>query len=280
MDLKVVEMDKIDKIIEENFCLKFELDTLAEVLLRNESERWVPGYLHSATEHSHIVRYELACKFSPGKEVIDIACGVGKGSFMLADMGDAIKVNGYDIQANTIRYAKWRNNHINIDFNIGNAEELSITEKFDLAISFETIEHLKGYKKFIKNIYNCLRADGIFIVSTPIASVPLDFNPANPYHVQEWGFSEFHKLLMNDFIIEEVHIQLYPFHTQLKSLGLPKRVFNKLMKIITRESGEKHSVTVPVSRKYPEIEKYESQYNEEDLGTVRFGYQILVAKKK
>ncbi|QDA59355.1 class I SAM-dependent methyltransferase [Hymenobacter jejuensis] len=294
-------MESLQDVIEENFCLKFELKTLAEVILRNESERWVPGFLHSSTEYSHIERYKLSCIYSKGKKVIDIACGVGKGSYVLAKEGGAYSVKGYDIQHDAIRYARWRNKLENVKFDFGDAEKLQAFEEFDLAVSFETVEHLKDYKAFVKNIHNSLRSDGLFLVSTPISSVAVNKNPINPYHVQEWGFKEFQKIISEYFIIEKIYVQLYPLPLNSSSSielqevaavnhSLSSRILRKLkimlsnkpvsLDVINKNTGMITEETNMNESLLPEIEEFVGQYDENELGVIRTGYQILVGRKK
>ncbi len=203
-------MKETDKLAEEIFCLKYELDTLANVLLKNETERWLPGFLHERTEHSHLERYRLACNYTSGKKVLDVACGVGKGSNMMAQIGGATFVNGFDIQPEALRYANWRNAAPNLEFAAVNAETMDIADAFDIVVSFETIEHLPNYRSFLINAKKSLKSGGCLLISTPISAKDVDLNPANPYHVQEWGFKKFQKVLEELFSIEKVFVQLYP----------------------------------------------------------------------
>jgi 2-polyprenyl-3-methyl-5-hydroxy-6-metoxy-1,4-benzoquinol methylase len=39
---------------------------------------------------------------------------------------------------------------------------------FDVVTAFDVIEHVKDYKKAIKNIFRVLKPNGIFLLSTPI----------------------------------------------------------------------------------------------------------------
>jgi 2-polyprenyl-3-methyl-5-hydroxy-6-metoxy-1,4-benzoquinol methylase len=283
MGLSPNVMDRIDEIIEENFCLKFELDTLAEVLLRSQSERWVPGFLHTSTEYSHTERYKLACTYSQGKRVIDIACGIGKGSYMLASQGNALSVSAYDIEPEAIRYASWRNRHNKINFNVANAEKIDFINQFDLAISFETIEHLPNPDFFLKNIYNALVAGGNFIVSTPIAFGSINLEPSNPYHVQEWGFRTFQELLKPYFHIDEVYVQLYPYYPPIAvetRNSFSRRVFNRIKNIVKEAEITGKSPVIGAENSLPQIELFTNQYLESELGNIRSGYQIVIARKK
>jgi len=277
-------MEKED-LTEEVFCLNFELNTLAAQLLRQSSERWVPGFLYDKTEYSHTERYKLACHYTPGKKVIDIACGVGKGCNMMATTGLAESIYGADIQADAIRYAKWRYGAGNIHFGVNNAEALGIDSAFDIAVSFETIEHLPDYRKFLISVRSALNSGGLFLVSTPISSLPVDTAPVNPYHVQEWGFYRFQEILSEFFDIEKVYVQLYPpvpvYQPAPKTVFL-QRMINKLKNKLSNPPAAvspAHQVLLPAGN-FSAIEEYKGQYPVEELGVARQGYQIVLAKLK
>jgi SAM-dependent methyltransferase len=277
-------MEKED-LAEEVFCLNFELKTLADQLLRQSSERWVPGFLYEKTEYSHIERYKLACEYTAGKKVIDIACGVGKGTHMMATMGLAESVYGADIQPEAIRYARWRFRAGNVTFKINDAQKLDIYDEFDVAVSFETIEHLPDYRNFLISVKKALKRGGLFLVSTPISSLPLDGNPGNPYHSQEWGFHEFQQVVNEFFVIEKVYAQLYPpvpVNTPPAKIKLLRRIVNRMKYEFLPpavDSAGDMSASAP-AHPFSKIEEYNGQYPFCELGGLRPGYQILIAKAK
>jgi len=53
----------------------------------------------------HLVRYQLAAQIAAGKNILDIACGSGYGSKILAEAG-ALKVTGVDRDAEALEAAK------------------------------------------------------------------------------------------------------------------------------------------------------------------------------
>ncbi len=264
---------------EEVFCLKYELNTLAEVLLKQQSERWVPGFLYESTDYSHLKRYKLASQYSNNKNVIDIACGTGKGSLIIATEGAANSVDGFDIQPDAIRYARWRNKSSKINFNVGDAINIDVVDKYDLAVSFETIEHLTEYKKFIENLFTCLKKDGLILVSTPISPLPFDSKPGNPYHTQEWGFQEFQDIFKEYFTLEKIYVQLYPLSPiPVKKPGLLSRGIKKIQRLASINSSVQ-TLNFTVG-KFSEIEEFTGQYIVEELGKPRIGYQIVLGKKR
>jgi 2-polyprenyl-3-methyl-5-hydroxy-6-metoxy-1,4-benzoquinol methylase len=68
----------------------------------------------------------------------------------------------------------------------------------DLVVSFETLEHLKDQKKFLKECRRVLRSHGIFICSTPNTTI-YHLAGANPYHVHELTTTEFESMLEEEF---------------------------------------------------------------------------------
>lgn len=266
---------------EEVFCLQFELNILAEVILKNEAERWIPGFIFQNVENDHIKRYEFAGQYVKDKAVLDIACGSGRGSYHLATRGQAKSVIGCDISKDAIRYAKHRNMHPVVEFQIQDAEQYIAINTFDRIISFETVEHLKGYDQFLRNMCVSLKDNGLLIISTPISNQPLDIEPINPYHKQEWGFQTFQDVLSKYFSIVEIYIQLY--HTP-KPVKIKQTTFSKTSRSIKRLLRIKEIVAPEnlqiEGNKYSVLERFENQYPADELGNNRIGFQIVIAKKK
>jgi SAM-dependent methyltransferase len=270
---KSLNMEDLQKAEEEIFCLKYELDTLSGVLLRQKAERWIPDFIDERTNKEHWDRYELACQYAKGKTILDIACGVGRGSYLLATMGEAKSVTACDIQDMAIRYASFRNKHENISFSVQDAEIYKQPGMFDLVVSFETIEHLKNYEAFLQNIYESLKHKGTFIVSTPVAHVNVDTNPINPYHIQEWGFEKFHEIISKRFTIKKVFTQLVRY--------IPPTPFEKrMMKAIGRRLGLKDNkpiLNADTGRSI--LEEFKNQYDIKEMGKFLIGYQTVICEK-
>ncbi len=163
-------------------------------------ERIVPGTDEFKLYYAdHIKRYMFTIPYIEDKNVLDIACGVGYGSYYMASNG-AKKVLGGDISKETIEYAKanYKLND-NLKFIVADALNLaSLDEKFDVVVSMETFEHLTDQRKFLEEVTSVLNDDGVFIVSTPLTTDP-DKKPLNPFHVKEVGIAEFQKILTVNF---------------------------------------------------------------------------------
>jgi 2-polyprenyl-3-methyl-5-hydroxy-6-metoxy-1,4-benzoquinol methylase len=147
-------------------------------------ERFIDNQSEQLIYSEHLVRYKLAARIVAGKKVLDIACGTGYGSAMLAEAG--AEVLGADISPETIHsdteaYAG-RNN---LSFMLADVENLPTewTGKFDIVVSLETIEHLKSPDQYLKNLKRVLKPGGLLLLSTPNIKV---FGQQNPYHFHEY----------------------------------------------------------------------------------------------
>jgi 2-polyprenyl-3-methyl-5-hydroxy-6-metoxy-1,4-benzoquinol methylase len=142
--------------------------------------------------NQHQKRYQFAKKYIKGKNVLDIACGLGYGSYEIAMWG-AKKVIGMDIDMHSINSAKKNYKNNNLAFLVGNAESIPLKSNYmDVVISYETIEHLTNPKAFIKEIKRILNKDGILILSTPNKEISYG---DNPYHLKEYSLHELTVLL-------------------------------------------------------------------------------------
>ncbi len=154
------------------------------------------GTRFSALESSiHLNRYMQARGLCKDKKVLDIACGEGYGSFVMADAWHAQEVIGVDISKETIGKAEQLFKRRNLKFMCADAmkdEELFEPKSFDLIISLETIEHLIHPEKFLSNLKRWIKDDGVIIVSCPndnwYYSTP---EAKNPFHERKYTLPEF-----------------------------------------------------------------------------------------
>ncbi len=161
-------------------------------------ERW-ETFVHNETALEHLHRYALACEFSAGKTVLDIACGEGYGSYLLA--GNALAVTGVDIDEPTIKAAtrKYKADHLTYLTADASATPLP-AHSYDLLVSFETLEHLADHERLLDEFKRLLKADGQLIISTPDKEMYSDKTGyRNPFHKKELNRLEFELLLQKYF---------------------------------------------------------------------------------
>ena len=142
--------------------------------------------------NEHLSRYRLAVPFCKEKTVIELGCGSGYGTKLIAKSG-AKKVYGIDIDELTIKYAKKFYSHKKITFIKASAMHTKLPKNIaDVIISFETIEHVTNPSKMITEINRILKPGGLLIISTPNKAMSLD---DNPYHIKEFMLTELDSLL-------------------------------------------------------------------------------------
>jgi hypothetical protein len=103
-----------------------------------EGERQVAPTLNGI-RRDHVARYEWAARRLPfASRVVDLACGVGYGSRILAEAGH--EVAAIDRDAEAIAYARAHYRHERVCFSVRDGE--AYVRPADVAVCFETIEHI------------------------------------------------------------------------------------------------------------------------------------------
>ena len=148
-------------------------------------ERFVPGARGPIwIEHWH--RYHFAAPFARGKRVLDIACGEGYGSALLART--AASVTGVDISAEAIAHARRTYAGVgNLRYAEGSCTAIPLGDaSVDFAVSFETIEHIHEQAEFLAELARVLAPDGVLLLSSPDKAEYTDkTGVTNEFHVRE-----------------------------------------------------------------------------------------------
>lgn len=182
-------------------------------------ERYVPGTAGEIA-HEHWHRYAFARGFVAGRRVLDVACGEGYGSALLA--GAAAHVTGVDVDAATLAHARATYaDRGNVAFVDASAAELPFPDaSVDVVVSFETIEHLDAadQPRMLAEFARVLTHDGLLILSSPNRPEYSDArNYVNPFHRHELDRDELARLLEPRFPAQRWHRQRRFFGSALWS---------------------------------------------------------------
>jgi ubiquinone/menaquinone biosynthesis C-methylase UbiE len=129
-------------------------------------ERFVPGAKGEIwVEHWH--RYHFAARWCEGRRVLDVACGEGYGTALLAR--HASHVTGADISPEAIAHAQRSYALLtNADFVAAPCTSLPLPDgSVDVAVTFETIEHIREQAEFLNELARVLAPEGLLILSCP-----------------------------------------------------------------------------------------------------------------
>ena len=161
-------------------------------------ERYMPQ-IGGETGLEHLHRYYWAAQFCGAKRVLDIACGEGYGSDILAR--SATHVIGVDRSEAAVVHAARKYRRNNLEFLVGSCDRIPIPDgQIDLVVSFETIEHHDQHREMMREIKRILCPEGILIISSPDKYVYSDIaGYKNEFHVKELYAREFQALLKEHF---------------------------------------------------------------------------------
>jgi 2-polyprenyl-3-methyl-5-hydroxy-6-metoxy-1,4-benzoquinol methylase len=108
---------------------------------------------------------EIAAQYiDDGMKIIDLGCG--DGSF-LADMNKRKKIEGYGIEFNPDAIQKARSKGVKVyDMRIEQADPAQ-NGSFDLATSFQVLEHIGDVTRFLKQKIELVKPGGLIIIGVP-----------------------------------------------------------------------------------------------------------------
>ena len=155
----------------------------------------------------HLVVYEWIAERCGGLDVVDMACGEGYGTDVLARR--ARQVTGVDANPDAHEHARLKYTRPGVRF-VRNMVEL-YSEPCDVVVFLQTIEHvpepeavLRQFKEMASTVY----------VSTPnllTLAPPGADKSGNPWHLREYRVEEFRRLCGSAFD----HVELYGvFHAR------------------------------------------------------------------
>ncbi len=170
----------------------------ADASLTFTGERFLPE-VRGAIWYEHWHRYVAVAPLTPGKRVLDAACGEGYGSYLLSR--SAASVIGVDVSPDAVAHASQRYKHPNLAFTTGSVAALPLPDaSVDLVVSFETIEHLHAQSAMLAEFRRVLAPDGVLVISSPNRPVYNEGGGSeNHYHVRELDRDELASLLGCEF---------------------------------------------------------------------------------
>jgi len=157
-------------------------------------ERMIEGaYMHSLESYviyvMHTASYAFAKQYCAGNVVLDLGCGSGYGAARIGE--EAKKVEGVDVDAEAVAFARQRYSRENVSFSrIESGKSLPFADaSFDVVLSFQVIEHVWDDGTYLKEAHRVLKPGGVMVVVTPDRAHRLlpGQRPWNRWHVREYS---------------------------------------------------------------------------------------------
>jgi SAM-dependent methyltransferase len=148
----------------------------------------------------HLAVYRWVAERCAGKRVVDMACGEGYGSAVLAEAaGDVV---GVDANPEAFEHARLRYRAANLRFERALVEEFDDGAPYDAIVFLQTIEHVNEPERLLSRFASMLTPGGAVYVTTPnrlTLAPPGAERSGNPWHVREYAPDEFETLVRPAF---------------------------------------------------------------------------------
>ncbi len=134
----------------------------------------------------HRLRYELAARVVNGLRTLDLGCGVGYGSAIIAETGAS--VTGVDISTEAVRDAEFNFGDVSdgIDFVAADAIEFlraGDPRQWEAIVAFEVIEHVDPLDDLIEQLNRYVEAGVGAVLSVPNSRF---YEEENEFHVTDF----------------------------------------------------------------------------------------------
>ncbi len=143
----------------------------------------------------HLAVYEWIAERCAGQKVVDLACGEGYGSDLLATT--ARQVIGVDANPEAHEHARLRYRRQNLSFRRALVEEFQ--EPCDAVVFLQTIEHIHEPDPLLERI---AQVAPVAYISTPnrlTLAPPGAEKSDNPWHLREYDSAQYRELLEPHF---------------------------------------------------------------------------------
>lgn len=167
---------------------------------------------YGSRSDAHVARYDFACRYvRPGDIVLDAACGLGYGTYVLRALSPGSFFRGIDGSEFAVEYA-------NANYSMPGSVEflqshlpgcLTCLEdnSVDVIVSFETLEHVKNPDRLLKEFWRILTPGGRLITSVPNDWSDESGEDPNPYHFHVYDIHKLQAQIGSNFDIEHLFSQ-------------------------------------------------------------------------
>lgn len=143
-------------------------------------------------EHEH--RYHLAASVCRDQRVLDLACGIGYGTEILANV--AASTHGIDIDPATVELASSTvGERTDATFTVGDAADIlsqDLSRSYDVIVCFEGLEHISDLNRALDGLCRLATLGVRLCLSIPNSRA---FGEENEFHVTAFGYIQMLELM-------------------------------------------------------------------------------------
>jgi SAM-dependent methyltransferase len=153
----------------------------------------------------HLAVYDWIAERVAGLRVVDLACGEGYGSEVVAR--SAASVVGVDANPDAHEHAVARYTRPGLSFERDLVETWGAPGSVDAVVFLQTIEHVQDPVAVMRRFRELLAPGGTAYVSTPnvlTLAAPGAEKSGNPWHIKEYRADEFRELCSSAFASVEL----------------------------------------------------------------------------
>jgi len=161
-----------------------------------------PKHINNVEFLRILTPYILTRPIVGDKTVLDIGCGFGHGTWLLASKGAQQAISIDLDRKKTIQVNEFCSNFRNCGTLVMDAQRLGFRDhSFQIVTCFEVLEHIPNTDLFFSEIRRVLKKDGILLLSTPNRALRLlPFQrPWNPEHLREHTLRTFRQSIKKHF---------------------------------------------------------------------------------
>jgi SAM-dependent methyltransferase len=144
----------------------------------------------------HLVVYEWIAQRVHGRKVVDLACGEGYGSAVLARTAQS--VTGVDANPEAFEHARAKYTQVAFERNMIELWQGDV----DCVVFLQTIEHIQDPDAMLAHVRELIEPGGVAYISTPnvLTLAPKGAERSgNPWHVREYKPGEYRELCERHF---------------------------------------------------------------------------------
>ena len=230
----------------------------------------------------HLHRYHEAAKEVRRTDcLLDLACGTGFGTNLLAEHTDGMVIGG-DLAPSAIEESREHWSRANLEFRVLDGVAIAFEDShFDKLVSFETIEHTTKYREMLAEFSRVLKPGGSAFISTPNFPINSPRGLAtNPYHTQEFEYDELLGVLSEAFDTVRILGQHYKRYRYDRGLNYSlarlaeRTMYWRGVRKLPIALQDKVISTLIDKPMYPSREDYEMTASEDEIRTCKTFFAI------